>query len=85
MLTPDKEALKRAFGQALQTMRRERRLTQEDLSAASDCHATYVSLLERGVKLPSLATVFAMADALGYQPEELVQRVRERLRRTARK
>jgi transcriptional regulator with XRE-family HTH domain len=81
VLGPDKEALKKAFGQTLQNMRQEQGFTQEDLSAASESHITYVSLLERGLRLPSLATVFAMAAALGYEPEEMVLRVRKALKK----
>ena len=61
-----------AFGRVLQRLRRERRLTQEELAEASGCHRSYVSFLERGLKSPTLNTLFDLAAALGTSPTEMV-------------
>ena len=55
-----------AFGAVLRDVRKERGLSQEDLGFESGYHRTYVSLLERGLKSPSLQTL-ALPDALSYQ------------------
>jgi transcriptional regulator with XRE-family HTH domain len=61
-----------AFGLALKELRRERGLSQEELAAKSDLHRTYISLLERGQKSPSLTTICRLAKALDTQPHRLV-------------
>jgi transcriptional regulator with XRE-family HTH domain len=68
-----RDALHQAFGRALSEFRRQRGLTQEELAFRSGVHVTYVSQLERGLKSPSLATVEALAHALGQRPHELVK------------
>ena len=50
--------VEKAFGRILRAIRRERGLTQEQLGFESGYHRTYISLLERGKKNPSLNTIF---------------------------
>ena len=68
--TPEK-----AFGIALRQLRREKGLTQERLAFESGLHPTYISLLERGLKSPSLGAVFRLSNSLGVKPSELLARV----------
>ena len=69
------EILAEAFGAVLREVRKERGLSQEDLGFESGYHRTYVSLLERGLKSPSLQTIFELARALDIQPSKLLARV----------
>ena len=55
----------KSFGQVLQQLRRDSGLSQEELGFASGYHRTYISLLERGHKSPSLRTIFELAKAPG--------------------
>ncbi len=71
--------VEKAFGDALRQLRTRRGLSQEDLGFKSGYHRTYISLLERGLKSPSLQTVFRLADALGAKPAELVGSVQTML------
>lgn len=64
-----------AFGQVLQQARQERGLSQEQLGFESGYHRTYISLLERGLKSPSLNTIFHLAMALKVLPSEILQRI----------
>ena len=64
-----------AFGQVLQRLRLERGQSQEQLGFESGYHRTYISLLERGRKSPSLATVFRLARVLKVRPSDLLRRV----------
>lgn len=73
-LTPEQ-----AFGVVLQRLRHERRWSQEQLGFESGYHRTYISLLERGLKSPSLATVFHLATALQVAPAEVVRRTEEQV------
>ena len=73
------EILETAFGLSLQQIRKEKRLSQEELGMKSGFHRTYISLLERGQKSPSLRTLFGLAAALEVEPVHFVQLVQKRL------
>ncbi len=63
-----------AFGKAVQTLRQEQGFSQERLAFESGLHRTYISLLERGLRSPKLATVFRLAEVFTVKPSELVAR-----------
>jgi transcriptional regulator with XRE-family HTH domain len=67
--------LNRQFGRILREIRESQGLSQEELGFESGYHRTYISLLERGLKNPSLKTIFQIAKALGIRPSELIQRL----------
>jgi transcriptional regulator with XRE-family HTH domain len=67
-----------AFAKALQRIRKERKVSQEELGFQSGYHRTYISLLERGKMNPSLRTILSLSAALGIPAAELVGAV-ERL------
>jgi transcriptional regulator with XRE-family HTH domain len=62
--------INRAFGKALQTIRRKRGLTQEDFSDISS--RTYLSILERGLKSPTIEKVDNLAKTLSIHPLTLL-------------
>jgi transcriptional regulator with XRE-family HTH domain len=64
----------RAFGRVLREQRNKVGISQEALAAKADLDRTYVSLLERGLRLPTLGTVFRLATALDASPTTLVSR-----------
>jgi transcriptional regulator with XRE-family HTH domain len=47
-------------------------LSQEELGYRADLHRTYLSMLERGVRCPSLETIAKLAKALDTKASELV-------------
>lgn len=53
-----------SFGERIQSLRRERKLTQIDLSSLSGLSKSYVSFLESDVRHPSRDAVFKLAEAL---------------------
>lgn len=63
-----------AFGAVLRAARRERGLSQEQLAFASGYHRNFIGLLERGLRSPSLATVFRLALVLELTPVDLIDR-----------
>jgi transcriptional regulator with XRE-family HTH domain len=65
-----------AFSQVLLSARREADLTQEQLAHEAEIDPTFVSLLERGRRQPTLSVLFAVSGVLGVKPETLVQRTR---------
>lgn len=52
-----------------------RELSQKSLGFESGYHRTYISLLERGQKSPSLQTIFKLSKALRIDPAELIKHV----------
>ena len=62
-----------AFGQILQKTRREAGLSQEKLAFKADLDRTHISLLERGLRIPSIAVVFFLANALNTKPHTLIK------------
>jgi len=77
--TLDRVDVKPIFGQVIQELRRQRGLSQEELGFESGLHRTYVSLLERGKRSPTLTTLIQLATALNIQPSEIVRRVESRM------
>lgn len=67
------------FGQVLKSLREERGISQQDLAFDADIDRTYVSMLERGIRQPSLQVVFDIAGALNMAPEDLVATVSKKL------
>ncbi|PGR66386.1 helix-turn-helix domain-containing protein [Bacillus cereus] len=48
-------------------------MSQEKLSFNSGLDRTYISLLERGKRKPTINTVFALANALNIKPSQLIE------------
>jgi len=65
----------KAFGQALREIRRERGFSQERLAFEGGFDRTFMSLLERGLRSPTIRTVVKLADVLDVKPSEIVQRM----------
>jgi transcriptional regulator with XRE-family HTH domain len=64
-----------AFGRALRDLRLGKGLSQERLAEQSGLHRTYISQLERGLKSPSLETIFAICKALSTSMSHLIRSV----------
>jgi transcriptional regulator with XRE-family HTH domain len=73
--------LEQAFGAVLRRHRYALKLTQEELAFEVDLDRTFLSLMERGLRRPSLTTIFVLADRFGIAPSDLVQEVEEQLKR----
>ena len=62
----------RSFAQVLRRQREVQGFSQEALAHETGLDRTYISLLERGKWLPTLATVVKLSTALNMRPEEFV-------------
>jgi len=67
------------FGKVLREQRVLKKLSQEKLAELCDLDRTYISLLERGLRQPTISTLFKIADALDLPPSELVKKVEEEI------
>lgn len=59
-----------AFAKALREIRKARRLSQEDFSVQSS--REYVSILERGLKSPTLEKIEALSETMRVHPLTLL-------------
>lgn len=68
---------KRAIGEALRVLRKERGLSQEVLSGLAGIGRTHLTMIETGDKIPNIETLWKLAEALDLRPSELIARVEE--------
>jgi transcriptional regulator with XRE-family HTH domain len=68
-----------AFGQTLRHFRTKSKISQERLSQESGLDRSYISLLERGLRQPSLTTILQLAKGLNASSIELIFKVEELL------
>lgn len=74
-LYEDPERLSRAFGLRMRELRAREGVSQDNLARESDVHPTSIGRLERGGREPRLSTILRIADGLGVEPGELVNRL----------
>lgn len=67
------------FAKVLQELRHERGLSQEELAEKCGLHDRYISFLERGLRQPTITTIFKLAKALNITPTELINRVEQQV------
>jgi transcriptional regulator with XRE-family HTH domain len=63
--------LQRKLGLRIASLRKARKLTQEQLAEAVGCSVEFISLVERGVNAPSVAGLEKFARALKIEVREL--------------
>lgn len=71
--------IEKAVGQELRLCRTNKGMSQEKLGFEASLHRTYISLIERGIKSPTLNAVFRICDALEISPETFLRNVSLRL------
>jgi transcriptional regulator with XRE-family HTH domain len=67
------------FGQVLRELREENKISQEKLAEYCDLDRTFISLLERGQRQPSLSTIFKLSEALKIKSSKFLEIVESRL------
>jgi len=63
-----------ALGIVLAEVRKDRGLTQEELSHRTGVHRNYIGGIERGERSPTVEVIATLADALGISLGELFTR-----------
>ncbi len=69
----DRASTQARLGRAVKQIRIQRGLTQEQVSAASGLHPTYISDIERGARNPSWEAITRLADGIGVPTAEIAQ------------
>ena len=67
-------------GRVLQTYRTRKGMSQEVLSGLAGLDRTHYSKLERGLRSPTLDTLFKLAQALDVPPHEIIQAIEVQMR-----
>ena len=63
--------LQKKLGKRIASLRKNRKLTQEQIAEALGCSVEFVSLVERGVNAPSVAGLEKFAKILKVEVKEL--------------
>ena len=69
--------LAKQFGAVVRRRREAAGVSQEALAATAGLHRTYISMLERGVRMPSILVARQVAEALGITAGALLSEVDE--------
>jgi transcriptional regulator with XRE-family HTH domain len=72
------------FGAIVRKCRTEQGLSQESLANLAGLHRTYISMLERGIRNPSLTVILQLAEALGTRPSTLIADLEAKVTTSAR-
>lgn len=65
------------IGKELRKARKEAGLSQEQLAEKAGIHRTYVSLLERDVKSPTVEVLLRICEALDMKASDILKRLDE--------
>jgi transcriptional regulator with XRE-family HTH domain len=72
-----REVQKSAIGRILRAKREGLGVSQETLAERAEVDRSYVSILERGLKSPTLETLERICIALGTLPERVLEEARK--------
>ena len=64
-----------SFGDKVRELRKEKGLSQEELSFKADLHRTYIGMIERAEKNITLINIAKIAKALGVSINELTKNI----------
>ena len=82
-MVPPPPQLAEVLGLVIAGLRRNQCLSQEKLADRAELHRTYVSLVERGRRQPTVDVFWRIALALGMKPSALVLAIENKVRTVA--
>ena len=71
MIDKNEDKFLKQFGKRLSSIRKQKRLSQEELADAAGLHAVAITYIETGKRLPKLNTIYKLAKGLNVKTEEL--------------
>ena len=69
--------VKEVFSMVLLQLRKERKLTQAKLAEQADLETNFIGYMERGLRQPTITTLFKLAQGLNITPSEIIRRVEQ--------
>ncbi|MEI9958750.1 MAG: helix-turn-helix transcriptional regulator [Ferruginibacter sp.] len=73
-----KKSLATIFGEVLKELRNEAGISQEGLANECELDRSFISMLERGLRMPTIETLFKLAKALSKAPFEIIKIVEQK-------
>lgn len=71
-----------AFGKVLRKRRIQKKISQQQLGISSGLDRTFISMLERGSRQPSLKSIFSICEVLEIPPAEFLRQTERMLKMT---
>lgn len=71
--------IEKAVGEELRFYRTKKGMSQENLGFEASLHRTYISLIERGLKSPTINAFVRLCDALEISPDTFLKHVMQRV------
>ena len=68
------------IGSVLKELRNNKGLTQEQLSGLATLDRTHYSKLERGLRSPTIETLFKIAQALDMKPHKIIKIIEDKIK-----
>ncbi len=72
------KSLAKVTGEVLKELRNEVGISQENLAYESELDRSFISMLERGLRIPTISTIFQISKALKTTPSEIVKAIEQR-------
>ena len=69
------KSLETIVGKHLKEIRVKKGLSQEDLSLETGLDRSYISMVERGKRNPTLVVIFRLCEILDIQPNTLIKNI----------
>ncbi len=66
------------FGKILREIREKKGLSQEALALECELDRTFVGMIERGLRQPTLQTLFKLSSTLRVKPSRLIRLLEEK-------
>ncbi|WP_049945014.1 helix-turn-helix domain-containing protein [Butyrivibrio sp. AC2005] len=63
------------IGNRIRFYRKDRKLSQEELAEMSDLHPSYIGQLERGIKTPSVDTIYRITKGLDVTMSDFLKNI----------
>lgn len=73
-----KKSLATAFGEVLKQLRADAGISQETLAYECELDRSFISMLERGLRLPTIETLFKISKPLKKDPSEIIKLVEQK-------
>ena len=74
-----KKSLASVFGDVLRELRTEAGMSQETLAYECELDRSFISMMERGLRVPTIETVFKISKPLKKSPSEIINLVEEKI------
>lgn len=69
--------VQKSISKTLISLREEAGLSQEALAHKANLHRTFISQIERELKMPTILSIFKICSALDIKPSDFIKKIEE--------